>query len=238
MRGGGICVSESARGAAGGRLPLDPEFSSAYAHLSRAQVISYVNRWGEDPERLLDQTVDLCERAIELNQANPYAHYSLAAALLWKREHDRSIEEARRAIELDSNFVFGHAMLGVTLVYVGEPGEAVDCFHRSMRLDPHYRDITLHWHAQAHFHLGHYEQAVALLQRRLVRRPDSDISHVLLASVYGHLGGVEKSRAEWADALRVNPDNSLEHRREVRPYEDPARFEQIRAGLAKSGPPD
>jgi tetratricopeptide (TPR) repeat protein len=73
-----------------------------------------------------------------------------------------------------------------------------------------------------------------VLKRRLVRKPESDISRVLLASVYGHMGNFEESRAEWAEALRINPDYSLEHRRKTLPYKNPADFEHLLDGLRKA----
>jgi adenylate cyclase len=76
---------------------------------------------------------------------------------------------------------------------------------------------------------------VPSLKRRLVRKPESDISRVLLAAIYGHMGNVEKSRVEWAEALRINPEYSLEHRRTTLPYNDPADLEQILDGLRKAG---
>ena len=61
-------------------------------------------------------------------------------------------------------------------------------------------------------------------KRRLIRNPNTDISHVLLAACYGHLGRFEDARAEWREAFRVNPNYSLEHRRQVLPYKNPADF--------------
>ena len=104
-----------------------------------------------------------------------------------------------------------------------------------MRLDPHYPDLRLHWLAQPYFQLGRYEKAVELLERLLSRKPDTDISRVLLASSYGHLARKEKAGTEWAEALRINPGYSLEHRRKILPYKDPDDFEQIVSGLRKAG---
>ena len=83
--------------------------------------------------------------------------------------------------------------------------------------------------------LGRYEDAVAILKRRLIRNPETDITRVLLAAAYGHLDRLEESRAEWAEALRVNPDFSLEHRKQILPYKDPADLERILEGLRKAG---
>jgi Flp pilus assembly protein TadD len=101
-------------------------------------------------------------------------------------------------------------------------------------LDP-YSDVYLHFQAQAHFQLGRYEKATEVLKRRLTRNPNTDISRVLLAACYGHLGRTEDARAQWQEAFRVNPDYSLEHRRNVLPYKNPSDFELVVDGLRKAG---
>ena len=86
--------------------------------------------------------------------------------------------------------------------------------------DYYLRGRQLVWRrslAQAYFEGGRYEKAVATLKRRLVRKPDTDISRVLLAACYGHLGRVEEAQAQWREVMHINPDYSLEHRRRVLP---------------------
>jgi tetratricopeptide (TPR) repeat protein len=156
---------------------------------------------------------------------------------LWQRQHDRAIEELERAIALDPNCANAYAVLGLTLHYTGRSEEAIELINRGMSLDPHYPDIRLHWLGQAYFQLDRYKEAIDLLKRRLIRKPDSDISRVLLAASYGHLGHKEEAKAEWLEALRINPDFSLEHRRQNLPYKDPADFEKVIDGLHKAGLP-
>lgn len=74
-----------------------------------------------------------------------------------------------------------------------------------------------------------------MLKRRLTRNPNTDISRVLSAACYRHLGRPEDARAQWQEALRVNPNYSLEHRRTVLPYKNPSDFELLVDGLRKAG---
>ena len=69
-------------------------------------------------------------------------------------------------------------------------------------------------------------------------QPDTDISRVLLAASYGQRGLIEEARDPWQDAFRVNPDYSLEHRRKVLPYKNPADFELVVEGFRKAGLPE
>ena len=95
--------------------------------------------------------------------------------------------------------------------------------------------MVLHFRALALFQLGRYEEAVDLLQQRLIRNPVTDVSRALLAASYGHLGRFDEARAAWQEVLRVNPDYSLEYRRKVLPYKNPADFELVVEGLRKAG---
>ncbi len=216
-------------------IELDPQFSLGFSHLSRNHVIAYVNRWGESAGQVLELAVELGQRAVELDEANPHAYFAVAAAALWMKQHEPAAVAAEKCLTISPSFAEGHAVLGLILVYSGKPREAIVSLNRAMRLDPHYRNIYLHQLALAHVQLEEYERAVAVLKRRLVRKPESDISRVLLATTYGHMGKIEESRAEWAEALRINPDYSLEHRRKILPYRDPADFEHLLEGLRKAG---
>ena len=216
-------------------IKLDPNFASAHAFLALAHMHDYANQWSTSLPRSLERLQALAQRAVALDDSHPNAHFALGSAYFWMRRHDQAIDEAERALSLDPSFALGHTFLGHSLIYVGRSEEALPHFDRAMALDPHYPDLYLHFQALALFHLGRYEEAIGVLKRRLIRNPDTDISRVLLAASYGHLGRIDEARAEWAEAFRVNPDYSLEHRRKVLPYKNPADFEVIVDGLRKAG---
>jgi adenylate cyclase len=216
-------------------IELDPGFAAAHAELALLHVVDYVNGWSEDPEHSLKLGYRLAQKAVALEEAEPQAHFVLGVALLWMKHLDQALAEVRRAIELDPNLAHGHALLGNVLHYAGRSEEGLVPLHQAIRLDPYCPDVYLHFLAQSYFMLGWYEEAVTALRRRLERNTATDVSRVLLAACYGQLGRSEEARAEWAEALRINPAYSLEHRRRILPYADPTDFERVIEGLHKAG---
>ncbi len=219
-------------------IALDPGFSTPYAWLSYVRMQEHINGWRDESERPLEQGCDLAKKAVALDEADPDAHNALGCAYLWQKRHDLAIAEYELAIVLDPNNARAHVEIGWVLHYAGRSAEAVEPINWGMRLDPRYPDAYLHFLAQVYFRLGRFEEAISLLNRRIIRKPDTDISRVLLAASYGHLGNADDAKAQWADALAANPDFSLEQRRRVLPYKDPADFQHVVDGLCKAGLPE
>ncbi len=213
---------------------MDPGYALAYAYLAYTHHMNYANQWHETPDRPLAHAHELAQKAVALDETDPLTHHALGTVYLWKREHNQAITELERAIALEPNFTAGLVFLGLTHHYAGNSEEAIKLINRGMSLDPHYADIRLHWLALAYFQLRRYEEAIDLLKRRLIRKPDTDISRVLLAASYGHLGQIDEAKVQWEDLFRINPDYSLEHRKQILPYKDPADFDHIVEGLRKA----
>jgi adenylate cyclase len=174
-------------------------------------------------------------RAAALDERNPQTQWVLTFVNLWMRRYDEAIRAAENSIAHNPNYAEGYNSLGVVLHYVGRSEEALPCFERAVALDPLCPGMWLHFQGQAYFQLRRYEAAVSALKRRIFRNPETDASRVLLASCYGQMGRIDEARAEWREALRVNPDYSLEHRRRVLPYKNPDDFESVVDGLRKAG---
>ena len=216
-------------------IELDPTFAPAYAILAVAHILDYMNRWSASPSQSLEQANEAASRAVALDERDASAHWALGIVNLYLRRHDTAISEAERSIALAPNLAEGHESLGNTLHYSGRSEEALPHFDRAMALSPFYPDVYLHFQAQAMFQLGRYEEAAGILKRRIVRNPSTDVSRVLLAASLGHLGHLEAAREEWKEVFRISPDYSLEHRRNVLPYKNPADFDRVVEGLRKAG---
>lgn len=100
--------------------------------------------------------------------------------------------------------------------------------------DPYCPDIWLHLQAEANYQLGRNAESIELLKRRIMRFPETDASRVWLTAAYGQMGLAEEAREAWLGALAVNPSYSLEQRRKVLPYKNPADFDRIIEGLRKA----
>ena len=216
-------------------IELDPTFAPAYAFLACAHNLDYVNRWSPVPSESLEQADKAAIRAV-------VARRSISVRALGASHHQSLYATPRSGHPggsthdlLDPNLAFGHEVLGTSLHFSGRSEEALACFTRAMALDPYFPDVWLHFYAQAMFQLRRYDEAVGILKRRIDRNPHTDASRVLLAASYGHLGRFDEALAEWQEVFRVNPDYSLEHRRDVLPYKNPDDFELIIEGLRKAG---
>lgn len=221
----------------GRAIEIDPGFASAYAALSVAYVLDYLNRWGDDrPEEAQRRARELAERAVALDERNPHAHWALAIQYNYQRQYELGAESSRHALALDENLPQAYGTLGTALLGLGQYDEALEMIETGIRRDPQGPTVMLHHKARALFNLGRFEDAAEVLRDRIRRSPGTDLSRALLASVCGHLGRREEARQVWDEVLRANPRFSLEQRRAVLP--DPE-FARLIEGLGKAGlPPD
>jgi len=203
-------------------------FRGGYALIAYTHAVDYANAWGENPERSLQTSLEIAGRAVQLNDEDPEAHVDFAVALAWHREPDRALAEARRSIALAPNFARGHLIVGRMLTFNGDAAAAINAIDACMRFDPLYRDITLHYLAEARVSLGQFDAAAATLKQRLERNPNAQTSLALLANCHGHLGRIAEARAAWAEVMRIAPNFSIEWQRRALPYKNSSEFERCR----------
>jgi len=218
-------------------IELDPQYAAAYAALGVTYWVEWALQWSQDPQSL-ERASELAQKAITLDDSLPGAHRLLGAVSLWKdRQHDLAIAEGERALALDPNNAEGYAMLANILTFAGRPEEAIALLEKGMRLNPRAPNYSFYLFELGHaYHwLGQYEKAIALQKRVLLLNPNDFVAHLELAKIYDELGREEEARAEVAEALKLNPQYSLEALRERHPYKDPAALERYLAAMRKAG---
>ncbi len=191
-------------------IEIDSTYAYAYSQLAFGYLIEYINDWGDSETESLTNAIDLSEKSVRLDETNPFARSVLGTVILWQKEHDFALKELRTAIELAPDLAFNHVRYGWAKHFCGMSKEAIISINRGVSLDPASPDFYLHVLAASQFQLENYETSRKLLKRRIIRKPDTDISRVLLASTCGHLGLKHGAEMSWRDALRINPDYSLE----------------------------
>ncbi len=214
---------------------IDPGYAAAYALIAFTHVVDYSNSFSSDPERSLRTGLELAQRAVAMDEEEPAAHWALGVSYLWSRELDRAQAEVQRGLALSPNSVEFLLLKATTQTFSGDPAGALETLDASMRLDPHYPEITLQFLADARFSLGEYAQAIAAIEQRLARNPQSETAYALLASCYGHLGRLEEARQAWERVLQINPSFSVERRRRILPFRNPEDLERRVEGLRKAG---
>ena len=216
-------------------IELDPRFSVAYVFLGHTYRREWLYRWSQDPQTM-ERAFELAQKAIELNDSSIYAYELLGYIYLLKdRQHEQAIAVADKVIALDPNYAGGYGLLAEILSFAGRPEEVIGLMEKAMRLNPRYPAIYLFWLGNAHYQMGRYDEAIAVLEGAVIRRPNHLPTHQFLAASYVELGREEEARAEVAEILRISP-GYRSGSKSLAPWKDhQAVPERIRAALRKAG---
>jgi adenylate cyclase len=216
-------------------IEIIPDCAAAYAFTSFSHINDYVNGWAADPDVALAAGLDLARRAVAMDDKQPEAHFALGAALTWSRELDQALDASARCIALQPNATEARLLRSHIQIFSGLAAEAVETLRDFMQLDPLYPEIALQFLAEAQFSLGQFELAADTIQQRLARNSDAPTAHALLAAICGHLGRLEEGLSHWEQVRRIDPSFSVERRRKLLPFKNPADFERRVDGLRRLG---
>jgi adenylate cyclase len=216
-------------------IAIDPDYVAPRAAVAMTHILDYANGFSSDPEQSLKTGLELAQKAIDMDDEEPAGHFALGAAYMWSKDLDRADAEAQRALDLSPNSADGLRMKAHIQIFSGDPAGALENLEAYMKRDPHFSEVAMQLVGDARFALGQYPEAIAAVEKRLARNPNSETAHALLACCYGQIGEPEKCQKEWAEALRINPNFSMERRRRVLPFRRPEDFERRIEGLRKGG---
>ena len=215
-------------------IALDPQFAEAYVGLGLAYCLEWLMQWGKDP-RSLDRATELAQRAIGLDESLASAYGLLGSINLASKDHEKAKAMMETAVALDPNDADSHAWLGQTLNFMGNPDEAIELIKRAMQLNPHYPAHYLSHLGLGYFLSRRYEDAVVVLQKALVRKPDFVGPHLLLAVIFSETNRMDEARREVAELCRISPESSLEAVKRAIPLRDETKLEIILEALRRAG---
>jgi tetratricopeptide (TPR) repeat protein len=137
----------------------------------------------------------------------------------------------KRSIELDPKFAMAHAMLGTVYHNLGEKGLASDSTRKAYDLRNHVSEwekfyIESHYY---HFVTGDLEKARQAYEFWAQVYPREQVPPTNLGVIYQTLGQYDKSLAEFREASRMSPSESLNAGNLVIGYIHLKRLDEARA---------
>jgi TolB-like protein len=214
---------------------LDPELPEAHLWLGRvsAGVVPY--GWSDNPVADLQEGMEAAFKAVQLDERNPYTHYSLAIVSAFAERLEQSISAARKAIEISPSFALGHLVLGMALLFSGRASEAIAPLEYGLRLSP-YDPQNFVWFnvlALARLFSGRAEAGLEAAARALQVRPNWWTSLEVLVCCYAALGKWDEARRcaqQMASVIR-QPGDVLAPLK----AHNPAWTEQMNSALRRAG---
>jgi adenylate cyclase len=190
-------------------IALDPNFASPYVDLAWTYMMDILYGSSSSPKESIEQAEQLAQKAIRLDETNPFAYGLQGDILRTKKRYEEAIVELEKAVSLSPNYSLSQAQLGRTLMYAGRFEEALPWLEKAIRLDP----LPLNWYVTCvgicYLHLGRLEDSVKEFKKVLNRNPNDLTAAIRLVAAYSLLERKEEANAAAAEVLRLNPKFSI-----------------------------
>ncbi len=217
---------------------LDPGYPWAWSMLAWTHWADARHGWSESRAESLAKAVELGEKAMTLDERLPVNHSLFGAIHMVKREYEQAIAFMEKGVALDPNSSMRKALLAMSLIYAGRPAEAAALLKKAMRLNPYYPAF---WHfalGHAHRLAGHYDEAIAALERAKERMSGTLLVATQLVTAYSETGRQADAEAEVAYILKIKPDATVRGLAKRLLYKDPKERERVLAALRKARLPE
>jgi adenylate cyclase len=215
-------------------IELDPNYG--HAHAWRACVLgqAWIYGWRQDREATWNEVVSELEIALALDESDSDVHRILAAVNVTRDDLDRAVHHQDRALVLNPNDDLIVVQQGEILTWLGQPDEGIEWIKKAMRLNPYHPERFWSHLGRAHFVARRYREAIEALQR--IAAPDHMV-YALLAACHAHAGNDAAAQDCIREALRRQPDFTMEGHLTTLHYKHAADREHHREGLLKAGLP-
>lgn len=228
-----VAALETARNA----LALDDRNAEVHAFLSFVEMTWLWSGLSPDPKAGLKAALHHAHRAVELDDTNANARFTLGTTLSCVGRLDEALAEERQALVLNPHFAAARGETGRLLAFQGDAQGARVHLMEAERLSPIDPTISL-WRrsaAIAAFTENDLDGAVARQTEAVAARPDWFFHHYLHAGLLGVADRLDEARAALAEGRKRQPSYSADVMRVGHPFADPAHFERLLSGLRAAG---
>jgi TolB-like protein/Tfp pilus assembly protein PilF len=188
-------------------IDLDPSFASAYAGLSETYSTLASNY--SSPSELIPLARAFAEKAVELDNTLPEAHFARALnAYLHDWDWKLAEKEFKTVLELSPNHTDARMSYGGLLRVTGRMDEAITEIQRSLELDPLSLRIRLYL-GITYYLAKQYDRAMEQFRIALERDPNLFLSYVNIGRVYIQKGQLTDAVDILGKAREIAGDHPL-----------------------------
>ncbi len=216
-------------------VELDPGYADAWAALTIVLLDEDRHSFNPRPDAL-DRALAAAQRAVDIDPANPLAHFALAHAYYYRKDLGAFRSAAERTIGLNQRDGNSKAMLGILMGYAGDWERGVELTTSAMERNPHHPG----WYRFTTFFDAYrqerYAEALEIAQK--INMPDYFASHYALAIAHAQLGNTTEAKQATDAVLRLWPDFEQEiysGHLEKWMFAQPDLIDHIVQGLEKAG---
>lgn len=220
-------------------IELDPRYAAAYAGLAATYGEKFKYGWTSTPEISGDLSIELAQKAIDLDEHDSYAHLVLSNAY-WrvKSNFELARSQLETAIELNPNYYWNYCYGCSFSVCAGELDISVDHANEAIRRNPLLPDACLWTLGFTEYLAGRYDNAISTVGRMTTL---DSANFACLAACYGQLGLDAEAGAaaeEFGKTGKKSNMNSAAWRkywRRLFNFKDQTSIEHLIEGLDKAG---
>lgn len=193
-----------------------------------------------DSDSIIPEAYEVARRAVSLNEANEYAHWTLGIIQNYRRKQDLAIAELKRAIELNPNYALAYGALGTIQSYIGDPNESIKNNEIALRANPldpgnFFRYSGM---AMAHFRAGRYSEASHWARKSIHRKQGWRIGHAVLAASLVQLKLLKEAKEAMKNYLENFPNETLSDLLNMFPIKGAESVKRFEDGLRIAGLPE
>jgi len=221
-------------------IRLDPALLPALLGRGWNSIAELEQDPGADRDRLVDESIALSARALDLDTSDPRAWEFRAVALGWQANLAAALEAEARARQLDPTSRFN--ALAWLMVMSGQPERALEATERGVALEPRAianYDLMRCW---SYLLLGRYEPAIVACEKWRAYEDRWFYVYPLLTAAYAQSSDEVKATAAKAELLKRVPNYTIARYLELQKSDSPRYAElterHILPGLRKAGIPD
>jgi len=216
-------------------LEIEPDYSRGHTWMAWTHIVDITFGWTQNPQESGEKSLFHAQRAVELDNSDAEAHWALAAMMIHAgHQQKKALAEYQKAISLSPNNADLLAEHGWSISKIGKADDGVMSIKQAMRLNPIHPD----WYSQALifalYTAKRYEEVVEVAEKINVRHLPTFLE---LAGSYAQLGRKDEAQEAALNALKLQPEFSLNWWRERLFFSNPEALEDYMEGLIKAGLP-